>query len=348
MTVNETDSPSPFWRLQIGGTALLTAAALWLFLLVSHDWAFVIKVLALRISVGFAVMLALRQIYRRWRVGAYPFSILAFRAGSLSVAAAAVDNAIAIPLLNAFGLKNLVPTPDSAWMGSFLLRCILYTGWSAVYFGLRESVYASRNELRLARLEAATRQTELSTLRAQVNAHFLFNALNSILAEVDDNPQTAKTLTQSLANYLHFSLRRDGCLAPLREELDAMRDYLRVEKIRFGPAFAYEIEATAESQAALAPPAVLQPLVENAVKYGMETSEPPLRLKIAAEVRDGRLRLAVSNTGVWVEEGMQAAPSHRIGLANLRRRLGLLYPGRAHLSRCCASGEVKVEVSFPV
>ncbi len=285
------------------------------------------------------------RIYRTWDIGAHPVPTLAWRAAGLSIVAAVLDNAIAVPLLDAFSVANILPTPNSNWAGSFLLRCLLYLAWSALYFGLRETIYAREKELRLAHMEAATREAELSLLRAQVNTHFLFNALNAILAEVDDHPENAKTLTQALTRYLHFSLRQDAERVPLGEELDAMASYLAVQKIRFGDDFEFSIHAPEEARAALAPPASLQPLVENAVQHGMETSPAPLVIGIDAAVRDSYLHLQVTNSGHWADTGRE---SRGIGLSNLRRRLALIYQGHASLEHSPSHGTVRVAVRIPL
>ncbi|MBL8228665.1 MAG: histidine kinase [Bryobacterales bacterium] len=339
-------SRSLFWRLQIGGFLATSAAILWLFVLVSGDLRFSLRVLAIRIPLGFLLTLVQWRIYRRWQAGQFPVAILALRAGGVSIAIAAVDNTVAMAILPFFQLSNILPTPGSGWVASFLLRCLLYLAWSALYFGIRETIYASENELRIALLEAATRQAELNLLRAQVNTHFLFNALNAILAEVDDHPRNAKSLTLALTRYLHFSLRQSAEKVPFGEELDAMESYLAVQKIRFGDNLEYSINVPADAREARILPAALQPLVENAVKYGMDTSPTPLIIRVEALVRDGLFGLTVANTGHWVEAG--GVNSHGIGLSSLRRRLQLLYGDRASLQHRGTSQEVQVEVRIPV
>jgi hypothetical protein len=165
---------SLFWRLQIGGFLALTVVILCLFVAVSHDVWFSLKVLAIREPLAFALTLGLWRVYRRWPAGKGVMPALAWRAGALSIVAAALDNAVAIPLLEALDLNNILPTPNTAWAGSFLLRCMLYLPWSALYLGLREAIFAAENELRVARIEAAARQADLNLLRAQMNTHFLF------------------------------------------------------------------------------------------------------------------------------------------------------------------------------
>jgi signal transduction histidine kinase len=204
---------------------------------------------------------------------------------------------------------------------SLVLRGLLYVLWSLLYWGINYWLETRRSLLRMARLEAEARTTELQLLRAQVNPHFLFNALNSILAEAR-NSDGVLAITQALADYLRFSLRQTGTLQPLGEELDALENYLRVEKVRFEERLEYAIHASEEVRRLPAPPALVQPLLENAIKFGQRTSRLPLRIEIDAKVEAGTLRITVTNTGQWIEPASRGPTG--IGLANLRRRLELL------------------------
>ena len=198
--------------------------------------------------------------------------------------------------------------------------------------------------LTLARNEAAARTSELRQLRAQVNPHFLFNALNSILAE-KDRPAAVESITQELAEYLRFSLRPSGEYYFLGEELDALQRYMRVEKARFEEKLVYEISASPEARQVRVPVVTVQPLLENAMKYGRRTSALPLHVRITAEVSGGFMRLVVANSGRWVE-AEPARTDGGIGLANLARRLELLYGGRARLDTSSSCGWVQAELTI--
>ncbi len=229
---------------------------------------------------------------------------------------------------------------------SLTLRCGIYAFWVSLYISINHFIDTARERLRLAQLEAETRESELRLLRAQVNPHFLFNALNTILAEAEQ-PQRVTEITHALADYLRFSLRQGSGLHPLGEELDALENYLRVEKIRFEERLEYTLVADEAARSQLVPGALVQPLLENAIKYGQCTSPQPLRLAIRVDGRaDGRLALVVENSGHWVEPG--GGGSTGIGLANLRRRLELLYGDRATLAIETAPDRVCVRVELPI
>ena len=204
---------------------------------------------------------------------------------------------------------------------SYVMRSVIFGVWILLYFVFNYWLESRAALLRTAQLEVDKQASDLKLLRAQVNPHFLFNALNSILA-VCDEPQKVTAITQSLAEYLRFSLRGGDARQQLGEELDALESYLRVEKIRFTDRLEYTIQADAAARSKLVPGALVQPLVENAIKFGQRTSHRPLRIAIQARLREGDLEVLVENTGHWVSEN--DSPSTGIGLSNLRQRLRLI------------------------
>jgi LytS/YehU family sensor histidine kinase len=227
-----------------------------------------------------------------------------------------------------------------------LLRWSLLVIWSLLYFGIKLWLETAAARLQAAESEAAARTSELRQLRAQVNPHFLFNALNSVLAE-KDNASAVELITLELAEYLRFSLRPAGDCQTLGEELDALEHYLRVEKARYEEKLEYVIEAEPQVRRVRVPVATVQPLLENAMKYGRQTSPVPLRVVLSAALdrETGALRITVRNTGRWLE--FDATRSHGIGLANLRRRLELLFGAEGQLTHGVDDGWVWVEVTLP-
>lgn len=285
----------------------------------------------------------------------YPFRSIRQSSLALPVRAAAVVSLCAF----ATGIDFLVAETVSRWLpfsinfhhvpavreASLLPRLAIYICWSALYFATGYWRKNQEDRERLLRRETETRQAELQLLRAQVNPHFLFNALNSILAE-KDHPEHVEAIAQSLAEYLRFSLRQIEDLAPLGEELDAIENYLRVEKVRFDDKFEYTITGDSIARAALAPAAVIQPLVENAVKYGIATSKGPLRIFITVIAEAENLLVAISNSGSWVEPGNRHGTG--TGLNNLRRRLDLIYSGRAMLTHEIGEDVVSSHIRIPL
>jgi LytS/YehU family sensor histidine kinase len=176
--------------------------------------------------------------------------------------------------------------------------------------------------------------------------HFLFNALSAVMA-VSNDKEKVEELTQSLADYLRFSLRKkNDDYSPLGEELDAMENYLHVEKIRFEEKLQCRIDADEEARVFAVPRQLVQPLLENAIKYGQQTSPMPLSIRIEAQLTGDRLHLTVENTGSWVEPS--ASSGMGIGISNLRRRLELLYGEQARLTHEHSPERVRALVTLPI
>jgi LytS/YehU family sensor histidine kinase len=212
--------------------------------------------------------------------------------------------------------------------------------WLLLYFGIKSFKLH-------AEIEREFHLSELKLLRSQVNPHFLFNALATIMAVRKDEAMVSQ-VTQSLADYLRFSLAQsqDQFKHPLGQEVAALENYLLVEKIRFQEKLETRIEVSAEACAAQVPTALIQPLLENAIKYGQKTSPPPLRIAIEARLSEGRLLLLVENTGRWVEP--HGPDSTGLGIVNLRKRLHLLYGDQAQLTFDRTGTAVRAQVSVPV
>ena len=206
------------------------------------------------------------------------------------------------------------------------------------------------------RAEAARRRAEtaeklalearLRALRYQLNPHFLFNVLNTIDVLSRKAPQQISDLLQKLAAYLRYAIEPISRMrVTLDDEVSSIKNYLAVEKVRFRDHLEVAFHVTPDAGKLKVPDMLLQPLIENAVKYGMRTSGMPLRVIITAQRRDGRLVLSVENTGRWYTE-QHAGPG--IGLKNLRERLEIFYSHRFSLKTGEANGRVRVEINLPL
>ncbi len=232
-----------------------------------------------------------------------------------------------------------------------LTRLIVTWLWCGLYFGLeandnqsRAELAAAENVARTALAEAATREIELRHLEAQMNPHFLFNALNCIV-DARRDPDAVERVTQDLADYLRFSLRESRPLEPLSRELDALENYLGVQQSRFGDALVCTIDCEPEARSVPVPPMMIQPLLENAFRYGAQTSPKPLMVNVAAELADGWLTVSVVNTGAWVSPDSRRSPGS--GLQTLRKRLGLLIGDEATVVTHTGQGSVSIRIRLP-
>jgi signal transduction histidine kinase len=199
-------------------------------------------------------------------------------------------------------------------------------------------VLAARDVEQAQALQAASQHR---LLVAQVNPHFLFNALNSVRALVSEDPERARDMITQLAQYLRGSLSLEPAhRVRLGEELALHEAYFAVEKLRFEERLHVSVKASPEARDAAVPPLLLAPLVENAVTHGRGT---PLVVALHAAVENGRLLLTVENSGSWTAE----PASGGVGLSNVRDRLALAYGGVASLHTEASDGMVRVRVSLP-
>ena len=281
----------------------------------------------------------------------------------IAVGAVALAGAAAQPALQWLGMRALeawgqpllfgpLPTLEELWrfkLPAALLVMLSGTGAVAAV-AARAAAAASRRNEELAR--AAATDAELRALQAQLRPHFLYNALHSIVALVDENPRAAKQMAVELAELLRSLLERaDGATVPLGDELDRVAHYLEIETTRFEERLAIDWAVEDETRSAAVPSLLLLPLVENAITHGVAPSESGGRVRIAAERRGERLRLAVSNTLPAAPAPAAAAdraaprPAGR-GLDSTRTRLALLYPG-AHRFEVERGTEHAVTVEIP-
>lgn len=180
--------------------------------------------------------------------------------------------------------------------------------------------------LRIAEAQASARSAEMRQLQEQLNPHFLFNALNAVVASKND-PSTVEKVTRDLADFLRFTLGEARTFEPLSRELNALEKYLAIQQTRFGENLICRIICDRGAHSVLVPPMLVHPLLENALHYGAQTSKLPLRVDVTAKVEDGRLRVVVANTGDWVPPNPTRSPS--TGIRSLRKRLSLLYTENA-------------------
>jgi signal transduction histidine kinase len=220
----------------------------------------------------------------------------------------------------------------------------------ATYHTLLYKLQATTIELRTKQVEQERAykllaEARLSALESRIHPHFLFNTLNSIAALIPSNPRLAEDTVGKLASLLRFSLNANQSgLVPLSQELKVVRDYLEIEKTRFGARLSYEIAVPETLQDAKVPPLALQSLVENAVKHVVAQRAQGAAIQIAASKDANRIRLEVLDDGTGFS--LDAIAPER-GLGNLIARLELLFGGAGHLEVTRENGKTAVRLSFP-
>ena len=231
-----------------------------------------------------------------------------------------------------------------------------YCGIVAVYFAweygrrYREKERAaSELVLKASRLEASLTRANLEALRMQLNPHFLFNTLNtvSVLALKGERQRVARMLSR-LSDLLRLSLENDRQTMSLREELDFLERYLEIEQVRFKDRLSVTVDVEEAAYEAEVPSLILQPIVENAVKYGVSQTIGPGVVTISCRVRSGMLELEVSDTGPGIPESRALTPGTGVGIGNTKARLEQLYGGNYTLDLTNRpSGGAMVCIRFP-
>jgi LytS/YehU family sensor histidine kinase len=201
--------------------------------------------------------------------------------------------------------------------------------WLLLYAGVHHvRIYEGARTAHL-RTELAAQSAQLQLLRAQLNPHFLFNALNSIRALIQEEPARAQDAVTQLSGILRHSLAAERTdTVPLHVEMDAVRDYLRLEELRLEERLRTTIDLDDRTLEMPIPSMLVQTLVENAIKHGISLRPSGGFLTVASRFEGGDLRLEVMNSGRIVETGAGT----RLGLANARARLALLFGEDAELT----------------
>ena len=207
-------------------------------------------------------------------------------------------------------------------------------GWSALYFGIRYWRQWQSEHERTLQAEALANHAQLDMLRYQLNPHFLFNALNSIRASIDEDSQRAKRMVTEFSEFLRYSLLNDNSsLVELRQEIEAIKNYLAIEKIRFEDKLEVTFDVEPAAEKCQLPGFLIHPLVENAVKHGMTNNSGPLKICIAARLREGGLLVEIANTGrLDTPKPQTNGNGTQIGLRNVRERLAKVYPDKSSFS----------------
>jgi len=205
--------------------------------------------------------------------------------------------------------------------------------------------HGQKQATRAGRMESQLADARLAALQAQMNPHFLFNALNTVAALTRTDPRAAEATVENLSEVLRTTLEKSQQVeTTLADEMRFVKAYLSIERQRFGNRLTVDWQAAPEILPAIVPPFSVQPLVENALKHGVSPRPQGGRLTVSAARSGDRLRIAVEDDG----EGFDGRYREGTGLGNLRRRLEVLYGPAATISvdRAAPGGRVVLELPF--
>ena len=227
-------------------------------------------------------------------------------------------------------------------------RYFLLLSWGALYMALLAGAQARAAERREAEYRSAARAAELRSLRYQVNPHFLFNTLNSLSALIlTGKNERAEAMVESIANFYRQSLTSEPTVdVALDEEFELQRHYLDIEAFRFPERLRVAIDLPEKLADALVPGMILQPLVENSVKYAVAESTRPITITIAAREEFGRLVITVEDNGPEGANGKEGG--HGIGLTNVRQRIEARFGKDATVTSGPIEGGYATHIRIPL
>ncbi len=295
------------------------------------------------------ICLAVTHVYRhyikRWRWLSMPLPALIPRVMVGVILMGLLVYFLRVPVSYVFSIRSVESEAFrlDQIVGYSAFYIFLLFLWSVFYFTYH---YIERYNKSL-RYEASRVESELSNLKAQLNPHFIFNALNSIRALIDEDPHKAKLAITQLSNILRNSLSfgKKG-LTPFEEELNIVKDYLSLESIRFEERLKTEFDIHPESGRFLVPPFMIQTLVENGVKHGVSRLKEGGLIQVCTRVDHDKLRIQIRNSGHLVN-GIKKSKSG-VGLQNTIKRLKLLYGDEASFSIVNESHNfVRTEITIP-
>ena len=358
--------PSGPLLLNVGGWLLFGVAMVIGFLDIMH-WEVLLATQPVYVLIGFLLSLLLGFVYDRLGVGPASFGralgiilVASYVAGCLWILAYYFYRhfGASIVLSAIVGHPSLLPV-RSGWIldGALVNGALPLIGWSLVRLGFKYNTALREQREQALRAVAEARDARLRMLAYQLNPHFLFNTLNSIRALINEDGQRAREMVTALSGYLRYALvERPLHVALLEEEVESVRGYLAIEKVRFEERLDVRVDIEPAALRCEVPAFLLNPLVENAVKHGVAAPDWPLVVRVTARlVEPDRLMLMVENSGVWKGRGKMAraggesdddAPGG-VGLANVRARLRAIYPGDHRVGMEHGHGRVRFLVELP-
>jgi two-component system, LytTR family, sensor kinase len=226
--------------------------------------------------------------------------------------------------------------------GSPIYVAAIFIIYTKIYFEI-----AQREQVNAVKLEGELQQVRMEVLRNQLQPHFLFNTLNLISSTMYQDVDKADSIITRLGDLLRYSLTTEQKpLMPLREEMQVMMSYLEISELRFGDRMSIKVEIAPQTETILIPAMLLQPLLENAVKFGIEPADEKGEISVITSLENEQLFIKISNPAYQHKVQQQ---SFGIGLQNTRNRLDLLYKGKASITLDTeVAGIVTLIISLPI
>ena len=336
-----------FWTLHAAGWSAYGITQFFGALLYEKPGSYA-AVIAVAAVAGFLLTIPMRSWYRRlW--GRSPQAI------AVGILGTCIVTGLALRAVINLAYKGFVE-PDYQFQTVFELfggvtsTIYILLCWSALYFGIK--YYESLQQQREAVLKAVAlaQEAQLKMLRYQLNPHFLFNTLNAISTLIlDSQNRTANLAITRLSEFLRYTLDQDPMKkVTLRQELEALELYLGTERLRFGDRMRLEYAIEEPALEGLVPSLLLQPLLENSLKYAVATREHGGSIRIESRARGMMLEISVIDDGPGLREHTPAGERRGVGLRNTRERLAVLYGANHRFAVMNSLPGLRIDIAVPL
>lgn len=278
---------------------------------------------------GFVITCFLRLLYKKFyvhRLKLLPLAIVLIIYSSL----AALIWTYSFVILSHLFTGEPTKAPLYILTHLFEINAISIVLWSCLYLGYKIWEEWNDQKYELEHERALLRTSQLEILKYQLNPHFLFNTLSSLRGLITADPIKAKGMVTHISEFLRYSLLEGkNNEVQLIKEIEIIKQYLNIEQVRYNEDLLVEFDISPETKDLMIPIFLIQPLVENAVKHGMQTSPLPLKIFISSQRQNQTLTIEVKNSGKWVDKDQKIGYSNTgIGLQNIQKRLEHSFPGK--------------------
>lgn len=341
---------SRYWAAQAAGWGLFALINIFFTLLFNSYETRLLQRILFFMEMGILFSHLMREVIHRTALLTKDIRRQIFTFVFLAIAFSFFITCIASPFEQICGLRTDAEGQPVSYLSIFITNFISFVPplliWNAVYFMYHFILKMQKQEMDTIKLESLVRELEVQTIKAHINPHFIFNALNGIRALVDENPGRARESITRLSNILRSSLSAEKSeTVPLAQELRIVEDYLELERMRFETRLHVEIDVNNDTINNPVPPMMLQTLVENAIKHGINKQVKGGVIKIGSGLNQNRHELTVQNTGIL--NGWEGRTG--FGISSTRERLNLLYGDRASFEIKQMDDEtVEAKVLMPV
>ncbi len=321
-----------FWLLQLGGWSSWAATFSLGILVWGEPPERYYVYLPIVAAIGMLITLALRWVYRvTWErsIGMRAFTIL----GASYCAGVAWILCRSVVFFNLFPeelekYSNVGGPRLTNYFENSISAVSIMLVWSTLYFGIKYYIVSQEEKQRYLKASSMAHEAQLKMLRYQLNPHFLFNTLNAISTLIlDKDTQLANSMVMKLSRFLRYSLDNDPMQqVTVEEEIESLKLYLDIEKVRFAERLTLHFSIAPDARQALMPSLLLQPLVENSIKYAVSQSIHGGSIAVTANIERERLELIVADDGPGLDLRQGRLPKGSgVGLANTRERLAEIY-----------------------